>query len=71
MKIDSSTVSFVELRKIQDREIRIEFHGKLEDGGLGVTRKLVTSERLNSLATRKLPGPPAVPPRRSRRGRQD
>ena len=28
VKIETDEISFVELRKLQDREIRIEFHGK-------------------------------------------
>lgn len=62
VKIDSSTVSFVEQRKVQDREIRIEFQGALEDGGLGMTRKVGDFGTTEFLATRKLLDPPAVPP---------
>ena len=39
-KIDGDTVTFVELLKIQDREINITFTGKVEDGAIKFTRKV-------------------------------
>ena len=39
-KIENDTVTFAELRKIQDREMRIDYTGKLTDKGIAFTRKV-------------------------------
>lgn len=62
VKVDSNTITFVELRKLQDREIRIEFRAELQDQGLSVSRKVGDFGAAESLATRKLPAPPAAQP---------
>lgn len=39
-KLDGDTLTFVELRQIQDREIEIDFTGKVSDKGIHFTRKV-------------------------------
>ncbi len=62
VKIEADTITFAELRKLQDREIRIEFACKLDDKGLSVSRKVGDFGSTETIATRKLPDPPPVTP---------
>ena len=39
-RIEGDTVTFAELRRIQDNEIRIEYTGKVSDKGIAFTRKV-------------------------------
>lgn len=39
-KINSSGISFVEMLKLPDREVKIDYSGKLADDGLKLTRKV-------------------------------
>lgn len=58
-KIDGDTVTFVELLKIQDREINIVFTGKVSDGDIKFTRKV--GDFGSSEATAKREGNPRGP----------
>lgn len=58
-KIDGDTVTFVELLKIQDREINIVFTGKVSDGDIKFTRKV--GDFGSSEATAKRDGNPRGP----------
>ncbi len=58
-KIDGDTVTFVELLKIQDREINIVFTGKVSDGDIKLTRKV--GDFGSSEATAKRDGNPRGP----------
>lgn len=51
-KLDEDTITFVELRKIQDREIAINFTGKVEDEGIQFTRKVGDFGSQQAVATR-------------------
>lgn len=51
-KLTGDTVSFVEMRQIQDREIEIEFTGKVSDKGIEFTRKVGEFGSQQALATR-------------------
>ena len=62
VQIDSGTITFVELRKLQEREILIEFRGELKDDGLIVSRKVGDFGTAETTATRKLPDPPSETP---------
>lgn len=57
-KLSEDTVTFVEMRQIQDREIPIEFTGKVSDKGIQFTRKVGDFGTQQALATR-VGGPPA------------
>src|SRR5436190_5352493 len=39
-KIEGDTITFAELRRIQDNEIRIEYTGKVTEKGISFTRKV-------------------------------
>jgi GH35 family endo-1,4-beta-xylanase len=54
-KLDGKTLSFVERRKIGDRELRIEYTGKLGEKELTLTRKIGDFGSQESTATRDLP----------------
>lgn len=58
-KVDGDTVTFVELLKIQDREINITFTGKVGDGDIKFTRKV--GDFGSSEATAKRDGSPRGP----------
>ena len=51
-KISGDTLTFVEMRQIQDREIAIEFTGKANDKGIQLTRKVGEFGSQQALATR-------------------
>lgn len=51
-KLAGDTLTFVEMRQIQDREIPIEFTGKFGDKGIQFTRKVGEFGSQESLATR-------------------
>jgi len=51
-KLAGDTLTFVELRQIQDREIRIEFTGKVDDQKIKFTRKVGEFGSQESEATR-------------------
>ncbi len=51
-KLTGDTLSFVEMRQIQDREIPIEFTGKVTDKGIQFTRKVGEFGTQQALATR-------------------
>ncbi|MGZ8938372.1 MAG: alpha/beta hydrolase, partial [Limisphaerales bacterium] len=51
-KLAGDTLTFVEMRQIQDREIPIEFTGKVTDKGIQFTRKVSEFGSQESLATR-------------------
>ncbi len=57
-KLADGTVTFVEMRQIQDREIAIEFSGKIGEKGIQFTRKVGDFGSQEALATR-VPPPPA------------
>jgi GH35 family endo-1,4-beta-xylanase len=59
VKSDSPTISFVELRRIQDRDIRIEFRGELTGNAIKLVRKVGTFGSTEATATRRLPELPA------------
>ncbi|HVR36071.1 MAG TPA: alpha/beta hydrolase-fold protein [Methylomirabilota bacterium] len=54
-KLEGDTLTFVELRQIQDREIRIEFTGKAGDEGIQFTRKVGEFGSQEATATRVAP----------------
>ncbi len=58
-KIDGDTVTFVELLKVQEREINITFTGKVADGNIKFTRKV--GEFGSADATAKRDGAPRGP----------
>ena len=51
-KLEGDTVTFVEMRQIQDNQIRIEYTGKLGDQGIQFTRKVGEFGSQEFLATR-------------------
>src|SRR6185369_6891307 len=51
-KVSGDTVTFVETRQIQDREIPVEFTGKVSDKGIEFTRKVGDFGSQQALATR-------------------
>lgn len=55
------TLTFVEQRQIQDREIRIEYTGKVGEKGIQFTRKVGDFGSQESLATRVAAAAPAAP----------
>ncbi|MBL8818364.1 MAG: endo-1,4-beta-xylanase [Planctomyces sp.] len=55
VKLDANTVSFVELRQIQEREIRIEYSGTVTNRGIQLTRKVGEFGSQEATATRNLP----------------
>lgn len=59
VKWSGDTLSFVEMRQIQDREIPIEFTGKVTDKGIQITRKVGEFGSQQSLATRVAAAAPA------------
>ena len=61
VKLDGETISFVELRQIQNREIRIEFSGKWTDNAIRLVREVGNFGSTESTATRHLPELPAEP----------
>jgi enterochelin esterase-like enzyme len=54
-KLEGDTLTFVELRQIQDREIRIEFTGKAGDEGIQFTRTVGEFGSQEATATRVAP----------------
>ncbi|HTI70474.1 MAG TPA: alpha/beta hydrolase-fold protein [Candidatus Limnocylindria bacterium] len=59
--LEGDTVKFVELRKIQDNEIRIEYTGKLGDQGISFTRKVGDFGSQEFVATRVAAPAPGTP----------
>ncbi len=55
VKVDGDSISFVELRKIQDRDIRIEYRGTLANGQVKLVRNVANFGSAESTATRQLP----------------
>lgn len=51
-KLSGDTLTFVEMRQIQEREIEIEFTGKVTDKGIQFTRKVGDFGSQQALATR-------------------
>ena len=51
-ELEGNTLTFVENRKIQDREIPIDFTGKVGDKGIQLTRKVCEFGSQEALATR-------------------
>jgi enterochelin esterase-like enzyme len=74
-KLAGDTLTFVEIRQIQDREIRIEFTGKVVDQGIQFTRNVGQYGSQQALATRVAaapsprPQPQAANPTQPGRGR--
>lgn len=60
-KLSGDTLTFVEMRQIQDREIPIEFTGKVTDKGIQITRKVGEFGTQQSLATRVATVAPSTP----------
>ncbi len=60
-RIEGDTVRFVELRKIQDDEVRIGYTGKLGENGISFTRKAGDFGSQEAIATRVAPAPGAKP----------
>jgi enterochelin esterase-like enzyme len=58
-KIEGDTVTFAEMRQIQDREMRIEYTGKVTDKGIAFTRKVGDFGQQEFEAARS--GPPPAP----------
>ena len=58
-KIDGDTITFAELRKFQDNEMRIEYTGKVTDKGIAFTRKVGEFGSAEFVASRV--GPPPAP----------
>jgi enterochelin esterase-like enzyme len=59
-KVEGDTLTFVELRQIQDNEIRIEYTGKVGDQGIQFTRKVGDFGTQEFLVTRVDPAPAAA-----------
>jgi enterochelin esterase-like enzyme len=55
-KLEGDTITFAELRKIEDRELRIDYTGKVTDKGIAFTRKVGDYGSAEFEATRV--GPP-------------
>lgn len=62
VKLDGDSISFVEARKLGDREIRIEHNGKLEGGQIKLVRKVADFGSVEATATRQLPKEPEPEP---------
>ena len=54
VKLDADTLSFVELRQIQEREIRIEYSGRVSDAEIKLIRKVGDFGTQEATATRNL-----------------
>lgn len=67
-KLEGDTLTFVELRQIQDREMRIEFTGKVGDKGIQFTRKVGDFGSQEATATRVAATPNRQASPRGRRG---
>ena len=59
-KLDGDTITFAEVRKIQDREMRIEYTGKVTDEGIAFARKVGDFGSAEFAAARVGPPPAAV-----------
>lgn len=55
LKYDGNAISFVELRQVQDREIRIEFSGELTGGAIKLVRNVGDFGGAEGTATQRLP----------------
>lgn len=60
-KMDGDTVTFAEIRKIQDREMRIEYTGRMTEKGIAFTRKVGEFGSAEFQASRVAPPTPAAP----------
>lgn len=58
VQLDGNRISFVELRQIQDRELRIEYTGELKEDAIRLMRKVGDFGSQESDATRTLPPEP-------------
>lgn len=58
VKYDNPTIAFTELRRIQDRDIRIEFSGELTGNQIKLVRKVGNFGSTEGTATRLLPESP-------------
>jgi enterochelin esterase-like enzyme len=67
-KLTGDTLTFFEMRQIQDREIPIEFTGKLTEKGIQFTRKVGDFGSQESLATHVAPAGDRPPGGRGRGG---
>jgi GH35 family endo-1,4-beta-xylanase/enterochelin esterase-like enzyme len=61
VKVDGDSISFVEQRKFQDREIRIEYSGKLAGEQIRLVRKVADFGSSEATATRQLFKEPPAP----------
>lgn len=61
VKLSGDTLTFVEMRQIQDREIPIEYTGKAIEKGIQFTRKVGEFGTQQALATRVAAAPPSDP----------
>lgn len=59
-KLGGNTVSFIETRRLQDNEVRIEYTGKISDTGIVFVRKVGDFGSQESTATRVAGPKPAV-----------
>jgi GH35 family endo-1,4-beta-xylanase/enterochelin esterase-like enzyme len=62
VKLDGKTISFAEVRKFGDREMRIDYKGSLEGRTLLLTRSFLNRGSQEAIATRQLPKPPQDAP---------
>ncbi|MDX1952208.1 MAG: alpha/beta hydrolase-fold protein [Verrucomicrobiota bacterium] len=67
-KLAGDTVTFVEMRQIQDREIAIEYTGKLSEKGIAFTRRVGEFGSQEAVATRVANAQPGERPQAARRG---
>lgn len=67
-RLDGGTLSFVEMRRFQDNEIRVDYTGKLGAQGIAFTRKVGDIATQEFLATRVGAAPAAEAPRPRRGG---
>jgi GH35 family endo-1,4-beta-xylanase len=61
VKLDGNTISFAELRRIQDRELRIEYRGQLVENRLQLTRTVGDFGSVETIAARQLADLPSEP----------
>jgi enterochelin esterase-like enzyme len=69
-KLDGDTLTFVEMRQIQDREIAIEFTGKVSGDQIKFTRKVGDFGTQEAGATRVAAAPRAAAPANGQAGEQ-
>jgi enterochelin esterase-like enzyme len=69
-KLAGDTITFVEMRQIQDNEIRIEYTGKVTDKGISFTRKVGDFGSQEFVATRVGAAPASAPAAQTPRPRR-